>query len=135
MVLGQHLGKSIVQTNQPIDCIIPVPLHHKKQVMRGFNQSEVIANGISQVLDIPVNTTAIYRQHNTSTQTRKGRFERWKNVESIFRLENAMPLENKHVLIVDDVITTGSTIEACVNTLNTVENITVSIASIACASL
>ncbi len=135
VTLGKQLAQTILDSETTFDYIIPIPLHHKKYSQRGFNQSEVIAEGMSQKLGIPLNLTAIYRNVYTNTQTRKGRFERWQNVESIFSLNQYEDLANKHVLVIDDVITTGSTIEACVNTLSHIENIKISIASIACAAL
>lgn len=138
--LGNELGKQLalnIKNNAPViyDLIIPIPLHRTKQAKRGFNQSEVIAVGMSEVLNIPISTSEIYRNTYTSTQTRKSRFERWQNVESIFSLRNAEKLTNLNLLIVDDVITTGSTMEACVNTLEQSTCKSVSIATIACAAL
>lgn len=114
-------------------CIIPVPLHPKKQKIRGYNQSEVFANGLSQSMGIPVNTTSLIRSVASETQTRKSRFKRWENVKTIFALGDAEQVKGKHVILVDDVITTGATIEACVNVLKAVEGITISVASIAVA--
>ncbi len=134
--LGRQIGKTVLQSEaETFDAIIPIPLHPKKQRKRGFNQSEIIALGISEVLQVPVNTCNVYRNTHTSTQTKKGRFERWKNVENIFSIRDQDVLKNKHILLVDDVITTGSTLEACVNQLTTIEGVKVSVATIACASL
>ncbi len=134
--LGRHLAKAIMQADSPLfDEIVPIPLHPKKKRIRGFNQAEVIATGMSEILRIPVNTTNVFRNTHTSSQTRKGRFERWQNVENIFKLSNSQQLKGKHLLVVDDVITTGSTMEACINQLRTVDGVQVSIATIACAAL
>jgi len=133
--LGREIGKSISDSNRIFDVIIPVPLHPLKEQKRGFNQSEVIAQGIQEILKLPINTSTIKRAVHTSTQTRKGRFERWKNVEHIFKLSDSQSLIGKHILVVDDVITTGSTMEACINTLANIENTSISLATVACASL
>lgn len=116
----------------PFDVIIPVPLHFKKLKIRGYNQSEMFANGLDSRWQIPVNAQALKRDVFTTTQTSKTRLERWKNVESIFTV-NDLSILDKHILIVDDVITTGATIEACANAL--IENgaKTISVAAIAAA--
>ena len=87
----------------------------------------------SQSMGIPVNTTSLIRSVASETQTRKSRFKRWENVKTIFALGDIEPVKGKHVILVDDVITTGATIEACVNVLKAVEGITISVASIAVA--
>jgi len=115
------------------ECIIPVPLHPAKQRVRGYNQSEVFAKGLSETMGIPVNTTSLIRAVASETQTRKSRFNRWENVKTIFALGDQELVLGKHVILVDDVITTGATIEACVNVLQKVEGITISVASIAVA--
>jgi ComF family protein len=118
-----------------VDFIVPVPLHHKKMRQRGYNQSELIANGISEVLHIPVATDVVVRTSQTLTQTRKTRYERWENVKDKFQVQNPSKLMNKHVLLVDDVITTGATIEACATALLAVKDVSLSVASLACAKL
>lgn len=133
--LGRELGKSIKHSGFLFDVLIPVPLHPLKEQKRGYNQSEVIASGMQEILDISISTTTIKRSVFTSTQTRKGRFDRWKNVENIFQLSDSQSLKGKHILVVDDVITTGATMEACVNTLSAIEDVTISLATVACASL
>ncbi|MCU4165325.1 ComF family protein [Carboxylicivirga caseinilyticus] len=135
VLLGNELGKSILSSEQIFDVIIPVPLHQLKQRQRGYNQSEVIATGINEILNIPVNTSVLKRAVHTSTQTKKSRFERWQNVESIFNMNKAEELRNKHILVIDDVITTGSTMEACINTLSKIDGVKISLATIACAYL
>lgn len=134
--LGRHLGKVIAKASPKVyDYIIPIPLHPKKERKRGFNQAEIIAVGIGEAMDIEVLTHCVYRNTHTSTQTKKGRFERWENVQAIFSLQDADLLENKHILLIDDVITTGATMEACIHQLATIKNIDVSVAAIACAAL
>ena len=138
--LGEELGRQLAKTilKSEVDAfaaIIPIPLHPNKQRKRGFNQAEVIANGIAEILEIPVNTYNVYRNTHTSSQTKKGRFERWQNVENIFSIRNEEALKNQHILLIDDVITTGSTLEACVNQITTIEGCKVSVATLACAAL
>lgn len=116
-----------------IDIIIPVPLHPAKKRMRGFNQSECISSGIAEVTGIPVDTGSLVRTVVTGTQTSRMRYDRWTNVEGIFRVADPGPLRGKHILLVDDVITTGSTIESCVNELLKVEDLRVSVIAIGCA--
>jgi ComF family protein len=124
-------GTSFAET----DMIIPVPLHNSKMRSRGYNQSEIIATGISAVLKIPVQTSLVSRSTGTKTQTNKSRYERWENVKDTFRVEIPELLRFKHLMLVDDVITTGATIESCANALLSVEGVTLSIASLAYANL
>jgi ComF family protein len=133
--IGRRYGKELRQSTlfQQSDLIVPVPLHARKLKMRGFNQSECFARGLSESLGIPVNTTALIRIAATETQTRKSRFSRWKNVESGFALNPLVNLQGKHILLVDDVVTTGATLEACAGRLLEIKGIKVSIAAIAVA--
>lgn len=101
----------------PTDCIIPVPLHRRKQKQRGYNQSEAFAEGISANLSILVNTRSLLRKTNTQTQTRKSRWDRWKNVQDVFVVENPEMVKGKNIMLVDDVVTTGATLEACIRVL------------------
>jgi ComF family protein len=117
-----------------VDVVIPVPLHPKKEKKRGYNQSESFAQGLATVLDAESNFTTLFRTYESETQTRKSRFSRWKNVETIFQLKNGESLAGKHILLVDDVITTGATLEACAQTLQQIPDIKISIATIAYAS-
>ncbi len=115
------------------DIIVPIPLHYKKLKARGFNQSEWFAKGLAQRLNKPLDVLSFERAHETSTQTKKKKYQRWENVEGIFNLKNKEAFVNKHVLLVDDVITTGATIEAAWMALKDVEGIKLSVASIAFA--
>jgi ComF family protein len=116
-----------------IDLIIPVPLHPSKKRIRGFNQSDVISSGIADVTGLPVDTNSLVRTTVSATQTRLSRYERWTNVESIFRVTDPEKIRGRHILLVDDVITTGSTIESCANELLKVEGVRVSVVALAFA--
>lgn len=132
--LGKMFGEDLKNTDfHSIDNIIPVPLHPRKLKKRGFNQAELIANGLGDSMNIPIDTESLNRIVANPTQTRKNRIERWQNVSGIFEVENSLILENKHVLIVDDVLTTGSTLEACVTAFSEIPGIKVSIAVLAYA--
>lgn len=133
--LGQQLGESIKNAPmfQGIDYLIPVPLHPKRLRKRGYNQSEMIARGIFETTGIPVATQFLIRSVNTATQTRKSKDERYENVKDIFELHHAEELVGKHVLIIDDVLTTGATLESCAHQLEKVPGIIISAATAACA--
>ena len=133
--LGKIYGLSLKSSGftDDIDLIIPVPLHPSKKRIRGFNQSELISAGISEVTGIEVDATSLSRTTASETQTRRSRYERWTNVEGIFRISDPDVLRGKHVLLVDDVITTGSTIESCANELLRVEGLKVSAVALAFA--
>ncbi len=129
MLLGHELKNS--QRMNHFDVIIPVPLHPKKLAIRGYNQCDSIAEGLSKVLEAEFSKDNLIRVKFNTSQTKRKRYERWENVESIFAVRFPHLLENKKVLLVDDVITTGSTIEACANELNKIEGIKLSVASLA----
>lgn len=134
--LGKQLGYDLAQLNwqQGIDAIIPVPLHPKKEAARGYNQTELIANGLGEVLHLPVITDVLERTRNTESQTQKTREERIANMEAAFSLKNAVHIKDKHLLLIDDVLTTGATLEACAQTLLTVPGVQISIATIGVAN-
>lgn len=137
--IGIYLGKLLgteLKDSIFIQCdyIVPVPLHPKKERKRGYNQSEVIARGVSFITGIPVRTDLLFRDSFTSTQTRKSRFERFQNVENVFRFESINIEKSKcSFLVIDDVVTTGSTLEACAATMLKKKGIKVYIATVACA--
>ncbi|NLN30487.1 MAG: ComF family protein [Bacteroidales bacterium] len=117
--LGRIYGVILFDSGftEDIDIIVPVPLHPRRERTRGFNQSSLIALGISEVSGIALDTVSLQRVVKASTQTKKSRYERWKNVENSFLVRDPASFLGKHILLVDDVITTGSTIESCVNEL------------------
>lgn len=115
IVLGREMGFEIKDSVfNEIDLIIPVPLHPKKKKMRGYNQSDMIAKGLSEGMDKPWRADILKRDTHTTTQTRKGRYERWENVNSIFSINPQTSVHDMHILVIDDVVTTGATLESCV---------------------
>jgi len=139
--IGNELGKIYGATLKAsgfmndIDLIIPVPLHQSKKRIRGFNQSETISTGIGEAASLPVEIQSLIRVKVSATQTKRSRFERWTNVEGIFKVVNPEIIAGKHILLVDDVITTGSTIEACANELLKIGNVKVSVVALAYAAI
>jgi ComF family protein len=132
--LGKLFGADLLGTNYAsADVIIPVPLHISKFRKRGYNQSEWIVKGLSEKLQIPFENGAVERIKDTDSQTRKARYERWENVENIFNLVSPAVFESKHVLIVDDILTTGATIEACATAILSVPGAKLSVATLAVA--
>lgn len=132
-VMGRYFAKELISTDffEGIDLIIPVPLHPKRMKARGYNQSEWIAKGISRITLIPLDTKSLKRNANNQTQTRRSVFDRWKNVENIFELTNYQDLEGKHILLIDDVLTTGATLVSCAMTIKNRPNTKVSILTLA----
>ena len=121
--LALHLGKLYAKETgmdtilNKIDMIIPVPLHENKFLKRGYNQSEEFAKGLASITNITLKTDILFRLKESETQTKKTRIQRWENVNDIFYVKDPAVLSNKHILLIDDVITTGATIEACAQTL------------------
>jgi ComF family protein len=113
--LGRLFGKEIMDRglSSAFDVIVPLPLFSSRQRSRGYNQSAKIAQGMSETLQLPLNTECCQRGRNTQTQTTKTKSERWGNVEAAFKIKDRIAIENKRILLVDDVITTGATLEAC----------------------
>ena len=134
-VLGRLYGLSLKTSGfiNDIDIIIPVPLHPVKKRIRGFNQSETISMGIADATHLPVDLKSLARVLVSATQTKRSRYERWTNVEGIFQVLDSQTIMGKHVLLVDDVITTGSTIESCTNELLKIEGVKVSAVALAFA--
>ena len=133
--LGQQLGETIKDAPlfQGIDYLIPVPLHPKREKQRGYNQSLMIAKGINEVTGIPIGDKYLIRAVNTATQTKKSAEERYKNVKDIFEVRFPEELEGKHILLIDDVLTTGATLESCAHQLENISGIVISAATAACA--
>ncbi len=132
---GNLMGKSLLNSNRfNIDVIVPLPLFERKEKMRGFNQAEILCNGIAEIINKPVIKKNVARKIFTETQTKKHRVERWKNVDGIFCVSEPKSLEGKHILLVDDVITTGATIDACGTEILKIKNVTLSVASLAIAT-
>ena len=112
--LGALFAKDLMNDGyHPGDLIIPLPLHHAKHRIRGYNQCDSIAQGLSKYFGSKVRNDIVFRISNNSTQTKKGRFDRWKNVSGIFSVRGDEQIAEKHVILLDDVITTGSTLESC----------------------
>lgn len=113
--MGKQMGKILAQTSwiNQITCIVPVPITKKREKFRGYNQSALLSAGIAAVINKPVLSHALKRVVFTASQTRKSRILRWQNVQHAFQLENPELLKDEHVLLIDDVITTGATTEAC----------------------
>ena len=139
--VGYYLGKLYageLKETEPFDkadLVVPVPLHPFKQRRRGYNQSETIARGLADGLEIPCDTHTLLRRKHTETQTRKSRLERWINVGDMFECTEPGALDNKRVILVDDVVTTGATLEACANTIQKCnKNVKIDIVTAAYAS-
>ena len=134
--MGRLIATELKPTNffKGIDYLIPVPLHPARLRQRGYNQSELLCNGISQITHIPIVTNALVRVHNNATQTHKSSSQRWQNAHGLFApTSQSVKLSNKHILFVDDVFTTGSTLSACITALSTVESIQASVLTLAYA--
>lgn len=114
-IMGIH-GSDLLNTFN-IDLCIPMPLHPKKEYKRGYNQATLLCEGMHKQSGIPYNESVLVRNENTRTQTKKSRIERWENVASVFAVDQPMIIKDKHVMLVDDVVTTGASTEACVHVL------------------
>jgi ComF family protein len=132
--LGRLYGSEIKQSSfAAVDLIVPVPLHYLKQRKRGYNQSAAIVQGLSEVLDIPADYSNLKRNKNTETQTKKTLEERRLNVASVFEVTKPEKFAGKHILIADDVITTGSTLASCAAEILKIPDTKVSVAALAIA--
>lgn len=131
--LGKLLGVQIAESNRfdDVDIIVPLPLNSKKEKKRGYNQAQVIAEGICAQWKKPIAGKAVARKLFTATQTQKGRIERWQTMQDVFEVRDAAMLEGKHILLVDDVITTGASIEACSTPILQVPGAKISVATVA----
>lgn len=136
-LLGRLIGQQMQQLHDwtPPDVLVPVPLHPRKKHLRGYNQSAAIAAGMQSVLHIPIDEQMLHRSVYTETQTAKGKMERQANVLGAFSLgKKGFAFEQKHILLVDDVLTTGATLEACAQRLLEIPNVQISLAALAMAS-
>lgn len=131
--LGELYGSTLLSSPDWIkpDLIIPVPLHPKKLKKRGYNQAEHIANGLSAATGIPVEPALLVRAIETETQTRKSRYDRYENMSEAFAISDESKVVDRHVVIVDDVVTTGGTFEGCAGALLKVPGSRISIAALA----
>jgi len=130
-MIGERLKLNLMYSD--IDFIVPVPLHHQKLRSRGYNQSSFIAEGIAQTINIPFKEEILIRTVSTESQTRKNRFSRYENMKAVFKVAETDKITGKHILLVDDVVTTGATLEACANALLVQGALKVSIAALAFA--
>lgn len=137
VTIGKQYGHEIKQSVffKDADLIIPVPLHKTRLRKRGYNQAEYFAKGLSEVMNVGENFSVLKKIISVETQTKKSRFNRWKNVETVFKVENAEMIKGKHILLVDDVVTTGATLEACAEKLIKAGAGKVSVATIAFTQL
>ena len=133
--LGRIYGHLLMQVPQfsSVDLVIPVPLHKKKYMKRGYNQSEQFAIGLAGSMQKEMNRHLLVKTRATETQTRKSRFHRFQNVREIFSVNQPENWQGMHLLLVDDVVTTGATLESCIRTLQVIPGVRVSIACIATA--
>ena len=134
--LGRLMGNALKNAARfnAIEALVPLPLFPSKEKRRGYNQATILCEGIAEILSLPVLYKVIARPQHTETQTQKGRIERWKNIEGKFQLIDPQAIQNKHLLLVDDVVTTGATLEACGSELLTAENVKISVATLCVAS-
>jgi ComF family protein len=136
MYLGEMMGHSLLNSNRftGVDGLVPLPMYADKQHRRGYNQAAVICKGMALAMNIPVINNNVCRQYATETQTRKSRIERWENVTGSFVIKDPATLAGKHLLLVDDVLTTGATLEAAGNSILQCDNVKLSIATVAFAA-
>ena len=133
--LGNWLGGELkdLDAYKSVDVVIPVPLHKNKLKIRGYNQVAKFGQQIAVALNAQYEDDVLVKITNTTSQTSKNRFTRWNNTDELFTMKNANTIENKHVLLVDDLITTGATLEACISVLSKAKNVKISIATMAIA--
>ena len=134
-VLGNWLGGELktLESYKYIDVVIPVPLHKNKLKKRGYNQVALFGQQVAEALNVDYLDDVLVKVTNTKSQVNKKRLARWTNSDELFTLKNIEAIDNKHILVVDDIITTGATLEACISVLNQAKNIKISIATMAIA--
>ncbi len=133
--MGRQMAFEMLSSGffKEVDVVVPVPLAKARQKQRGYNQCEMLAQGISAVTGLPVVSDCLVRKVTNSTQTHKRRMERWENVQGIFALVSVEPFIGKHVLLIDDVVTTGATLLSCMEALSQVPDLKVSVLTLAVA--
>jgi ComF family protein len=131
--IGLQAGRQLLNTDlfSSVDLVVPVPLHKMKKRMRGYNQSAYFASGLSEGMSIASNGDNLIRQKFTTTQTSRSRFSRYENMQDVFLVKHPEIFKGKHILLVDDIITTGATLESCSHVLLNIPEVKVSIAAIA----
>jgi len=131
--LGNWLGNEMKINNRfnAIDYIIPVPLHHKRFKERGYNQLDYFGQSLSEKLQVPFEVNLLQKVTNTKKQSKKNRFARMHKVDTIFKLNANKDFSGKHILLIDDIITTGATIESCYDCLSKIKDVKISIAVMA----
>jgi ComF family protein len=135
--LGRMIGRQLADSErfENIELLVPLPLSARKEFTRGYNQANLICEGIAQVWKRPVAAQAVERLRFTESQTGKDRLERWQNMESVFGIRDRQLLEGRHLLLVDDVVTTGATLEACAAPILAIPGTRLSIAAAAYTAL
>lgn len=128
--MGEQMGKHLV-FNSDIDIVVPLPLHPRKKRERGYNQSELLVNGFCKITAITQNNSNLIRKKHTKSQTKFSKYDRWENVRSIFAVKDQAQFEGKHILIIDDVLTTGATLESAAAEILKIPNTKVSLATLA----
>ena len=132
--MGEWLGEELLDSGNfdDIDLIVPIPLHYRRRLRRGYNQSEQLALGVGRKMGVECDFRSVRRRHYNDSQTSKSRSERWDNVEEIFDVRRAERLRGKHILLLDDVLTTGATMASCASAIVKAceGNVRISIASL-----
>jgi ComF family protein len=134
--MGTFVGNTLLRSSRfsGTDYLVPLPMHPRKEFKRGYNQAVLICQGLAKAMNVPVLKNNIVRSHATETQTHKHRIERWENVYGSFAVNDPQQLAGRHILLVDDVLTTGATLEACAQTISRVAGTSISIVTLAVAS-
>lgn len=133
--LGEQYGNELKESSyfNTVELILPVPMHPTKLRIRGYNQCEKIATGLSNSMNVPFQFDCLSKVVHTESQTKKSRYERWENVQNVFKVNQPEFIAGKHILLVDDVLTTGATLEACATKLLEVPGTRVSVVTLAYA--
>ena len=133
ITMGRMMGRDLLSSGRfsSVDCVVPVPLHRGKLRRRGYNQSLLLCRGIAEVCHLPIVANNLIRVVNTESQTHKNGTQRIDNMDDAFQIVDSMSFEGRHILLVDDVITTGSTIAECADVLLSISGVRVSLASLA----